>query len=181
MGLGLDIIIFISSALFGIFMYWRESNGNKLYRFVNKLAYSKELQMKPDNPKGFIYKQSFLPRIIFIITLALISGLIIQFVTPLQIFTNQIGLSIFFTFIVGTTLGTYLATLVIKSTKIIEENSEVASDILETVVEKGKDIIEDLKPKEEEKVEPKDAEKIQEKPKEEKKSARERLKDKGLM
>ena len=179
--MGIEIIVFVSAIVFGIFLYWRESNGNKLYRFVNKLANSKELQMSADNPKGFIFKQPFIPRLIFIVTLSLIGSLIIEFLTPISIFGSYNGVSAFFSFIVGTTLGTYLATFVIKSTKIIEEKSDVASDILENVVEKGKDIIDDLKPNEEEKVESKNEQPTEEQPKEEKKSARERLKDKGLM
>lgn len=46
MGLTFELIIFIASILFGILWYWRESNGNGLYRFFNKILNSKELQMK---------------------------------------------------------------------------------------------------------------------------------------
>ena len=178
--MGIEIIVFVSAIIFGIFLYWRESNGNKLYRFVNKIANSKELQMSADNPKGFIFKQPFIPRLIFIVTLTLVASLIIEFLTPISIFGGYNGISAFFTFIVGTIIGNYLATFVIKSSKIIEEKSDVASDIFENVVEKGKDLIEDLKSDKDENVETE--KKITEsKPGEEKKSARERLKDKGLM
>ena len=43
----LELIVFIASILLGILLYWRESNGNGFYRFINKLVNSKELQMKP--------------------------------------------------------------------------------------------------------------------------------------
>mgnify|MGYP001058437132 CR=1 FL=1 len=178
--MGIEIIVFVSAIIFGIFLYWRESNGNKLYRFVNKIANSKELQMSADNPKGFIFKQPFIPRLIFIVTLTLVASLIIEFLTPISIFGGYNGISAFFTFIVGTIIGNYLATFVIKSSKIIEEKSDVASDIFENVVEKGKDLIEDLKSDKDENVETE--KKITEsKPVEEKKSARESLKDNGLM
>ena len=70
--MGLDLIAFIAAILFGILLYWRESKGNGLYRFFNKVFNSKELQMKADNPKGFIYQQSLLLRIVFITTLFLV-------------------------------------------------------------------------------------------------------------
>ncbi len=47
----LEIIVFILAILFGILCYWRESKSNKLYRFFNKLTYSKELQMQPEKQK----------------------------------------------------------------------------------------------------------------------------------
>ncbi|WP_299367230.1 hypothetical protein [Winogradskyella sp.] len=182
MGLGIDIIIFVSAILVGIFIYWRESNGNGAYRFINKIMNSKELQMSDDNPKGFIYKQPFIPRLLFVVISLLIIGLILQFLTPIKVFTNFYGLSGLATFATGTIIGTYLASFVIKSSKVIEEKSDSLGDLVTDAVEKGKDLIEDLKP---------DTDKIVEEPKEdmqpetepevEKKSARDRLKDKGLM
>ena len=53
----LELIVFIASLLFGAFLYWRESQSNRLYRFFNKLMYSKELQMKPEDKKGFVYQK----------------------------------------------------------------------------------------------------------------------------
>ena len=41
----LELIVFIASILFGAVIFWRESQGNKMYRFFNKLMNSKELQM----------------------------------------------------------------------------------------------------------------------------------------
>jgi len=180
--MGLDLIIFIVAVLFGIFLYWRESNGNGIYRFVNKMVNSKDLQMKADNPKGFVYKQTFLPRLIFVVLLVLVAALIVEFLTPIAVFSSYNGISAFSSFAVGTLLGTYLANFVLKSTKVIEQQSESLEDKFENVVEKGKDFIEDLKSKD-----TKDVEEIQEeikaesKPKADEKSARDRLKDKGLM
>ncbi|WP_138433444.1 hypothetical protein [Winogradskyella algicola] len=182
MGLGIDIIIFVSAILFGIFLYWRESNGNGAYRFINKIMNSKELQMSADNPKGFIYKQPFIPRLLFVVITMLVVGLILQFLTPIEIFSNYFALSGFATFATGTLIGTYLANFVIKTTEVVEEKSDSLSDFVDEAVEKGKDLIEDLKNKDNKAVEEakKEIAKVPE-PKAEQKSARDRLKDKGLM
>ena len=129
MGLGIDIIIFGSAILFGIFLYWRESNGNGAYRFINKIMNSKELQMSADNPKGFIYKQPFIPRLLFVVITMLVVGLILQFLTPIEIFSNYFALSGFATFATGTIIGTYLANFVIKTTEVVEEKSELNNNI----------------------------------------------------
>jgi len=178
--MGIDIIVFIVAILFGIFFYWRESNSNKVYRLLNKIVNSKELQMSPDNPKGFVYKQAFIPRVIFVVTSVLIAGLIIQFLTPIEVFTNYLMLSAFATFATGTLIGTYLANFVLKSTKVIEEQSETLEDKFDSVVEKGKDLIEDFKNKDKDDIEV-EIENIEPEVDPNKKSARERLKDKGLM
>ncbi|GGI57367.1 hypothetical protein [Winogradskyella haliclonae] len=181
--MGLELIIFIVAILFGIFLYWRESNGNGLYRTLNKIVNSKELQMSADDPKGFVYKQSILPRIIFVVTLVLLAALIVEFLTPLAVFSSYNGISAFASFAVGTLIGTYLASFVIKSTEVIEEKSDSISDIVGDAVEKGKDFIEDLKSKDtkvkEDVIE--DVKKSNESIDVDQKSARERLKDKGLM
>ncbi|MDY2588249.1 hypothetical protein [Winogradskyella aquimaris] len=182
MGLGIDIIIFVSAILFGIFLYWRESNGNGAYRFINKIMNSKELQMDAKNPKGFIYKQPFIPRLLFVVISLLIIGLVLQFLTPIEIFSNYFALSGFATFATGTLIGTYLANFVIKTTEVVEEKSDSLGDLVGDAVEKGKGLIEDLKNKDNKAIEEAKNE-IAEKqePEVEKKSARERLKDKGLM
>ena len=54
----LELIVFIASILFGALIYWRESNGNGLYRFFNKIMYSKDLQMKSNDKTGFVYQQN---------------------------------------------------------------------------------------------------------------------------
>ncbi|WP_299122743.1 hypothetical protein [uncultured Winogradskyella sp.] len=178
--MGIDIIVFIASILFGIFLYWRESNGNGVYRFLNKVVNSKELQMSPDNPKGFVYKQAFIPRLIFIVTSVLVIGLIIQFLTPIEVFTNYFVLSGFASFATGTLIGTYLANFVIKTTEVVEEKSDSIGDLVDDAVEKGKDFIDDLKTKEPKVVEEAKKE-IETEPEVDKQSARDRLKDKGLM
>lgn len=182
--MGLELVIFIAAILFGIFLYWRESNGNGAYRTLNKIVNSKELQMSADNPKGFVYKQSLIPRLIFMVTLVLIAALIVEFLTPLAVFSSYNGISAFASFAVGTLLGTYLASFVIKSTAVIEEKSDSIGDMVGDAFEKGKDLIEDLRTKDTKVVE-QAKEEIKTEPSKtldkEEKSARERLKDKGLM
>ncbi len=180
--MGLELVIFIIAILFGIFLYWRESNGNGVYRSLNKLVNSKELQMSPDNPKGFVNKQSFLPRLIFVVSLVLIAALIIQFLTPIAVFNSYNGVSAFSSFAVGTLIGTYVAHFVINSTRAIEQQSDSFEDKFEDVLEKGKDFFEDLKNRDNKSVEEaKEEIKTKQEPEVEKPSARERLKDKGLM
>lgn len=168
----LEIIIFVASILFGALLYWRESHGNKLYRFVNKLMYSKELQMKPSDKKGFVYQQNFIVRLVSIGFLFIIGIIITQFLLPIG-FT---AISIFASMIVGTLIGTYLANFIFKSSEVIDKKSDSIEDMVHDTIEKGKDFIDDLKTKEAEVIE-----EVKEEPKAEKKSARERLKDKGLM
>lgn len=175
----LEVIVFIAAILFGILLYWRESNGNGLYRFFNKLMNSKELQMKVTDKKGFVFQQSFLLRLVFISFLFLIGIVITRFLIPIDLAT----ISIFASMIVGTLLGTYLAQFIFKSSEVIEDNSDSLQDVFQDTLEKGKDFIEDLKAKEqtieeaEDTVEQENETDIDT----EKKSARERLKDKGLL
>lgn len=178
--MGIELVIFIAAILFGIFLYWRESNSNSVYRFINKIVNSKELQMKPNNPKGFVYRQSLLPRIIFIVSLVLVAALIVEFLTPIAVFSSYNGVSAFASFAVGTLIGTYLANFVIKTTEVVEEKSDSIGDMVDDVVEKGKDFIEDIKTKSSETVE-EIKEDIKSESKVIEKSARDRLKDKGLM
>ena len=182
--MGIELVIFIASILFGILLFWRESNSNKTYRFVNKLVNSKELQMKPGEKKGFIYKQSFLPRLVFITFSFLFIAVIIQFVTPIEIFTSFDGISVFCSIVVGTVLGTYLANFVLKSGKIVDEKSESLTDLVSGTIEKGKELLDDITTKDDDvsssEVETSETPKAEEPPKQEK-SARERLKDKGLL
>lgn len=193
--MGLEIIVFIAAILFGILLYWRESNGNGLYKFVNKLVNSKELQMKSTETKGFVYKQAFLPRLVYVVALFLLIAVVLQFLTPLEIFGSFIGLSFFSSSIVGTLIGSYIASFVIKSGVVIEEKSDSLEDIVSDVVEKGKDIVDDVKDKASEVVDDiksrtssstndtidTSEEAVKEYDLKEQKSARERLKDKGLM
>jgi hypothetical protein len=178
--MGIELVIFIAAILFGIFIYWRESNGNGAYRFLNKVVNSKELQMNSDNPKGFIYRQAFLPRLIFVVSIVLIAALIVEFLTPVSVFGSYNGVSAFSSFAVGTLLGTYLANFIIKTSEVVEEKSDSIGEMVDDAVEKGKDFIDDLKTKESKVVEEVEQE-IETQPEVEKPSARDRLKDKGLM
>lgn len=172
MTLTFELIIFIVAILFGIVLYWRESSGNGLYRFFNKLMNSKELQMKSSDKKGFVYQQSFLLRLVFITLLFLVGIVITRFLIPISLAT----VSIFASMIVGTLVGTYLAGFIFKSSEVIEEKSNSLEDMVHDTIEKGKDFIEDLQNKKEEEVG-----EIKEDIKKEEKSARERLQDKGLL
>lgn len=176
----IELIVFIVAILFGVLLYWRESNGNGLYRFINKIVNSKELQMKPDDRTGFVFQQKFLLRVVYITFLFILVSLVLQFLTPFQLFGSYDGVSTFASSIVGTVLGTYLANFVLKSGKIVDEKSESLTDLVSGTIEKGKELLDDMTTKDdvEEVVEQSEAPK---QPTEEKKSARERLKDKGLL
>jgi len=102
----LEIIIFVISILVGIVLYWRESKSNAVYRFINKLTHNDELQMKPDNRKGFIHLQPFLMRLVYISILYIVAAVVLQFVTPIQAFVQY-----FVSAIVGTIIGTYIASI----------------------------------------------------------------------
>ncbi|AUC17007.1 hypothetical protein BTO06_04305 [Tenacibaculum sp. SZ-18] len=172
----LELILFVAAILFGIVLYWRESNGNQLYRFFNKLIYSKDLQMKETDTKGFVYQQSFVLRLVFITSLFLLGIIIVQFLLPVISITT---ISLFMSLIVGTIAGTYIAGFIFKSGEVIDEHSDSLGDIVKETIVKGKDFIEDLKP--EKKEELLEEIKNDKKPTNEQKSARERLKDKGLL
>ena len=113
----LELILFVAAILFGIVLYWRESNGNQLYRFFNKLMYSKDLQMKETDTKGFVYQQSFVLRLVFITSLFLIGIIVAQFLLPVITITT---ISLFMSMIVGTIVGTYVAGFIFKSGKITD-------------------------------------------------------------
>lgn len=172
----LELIIFIGSILFGALIYWRESHSNGLYRFFNKLMYSKELQMKPTDKTGFVYQQKFIIRLVFIGFLFLTGIVITRFLIPIDIAT----ISIFASMIVGTLAGTYLANFIFKSSEVIDKKSESLEDLVEDTIEKGKDLLEDIKTSKPKVIEEAKKE-IKNEPKVEEKSARERLKDKGLL
>jgi uncharacterized membrane protein required for colicin V production len=190
-----EILIFIVAVLFGIFLYWRESKNNYLFRLVNKFTHAKELQMKSGDKKGFLYLQPFLMRLVYLVVLILIIYGISEFLTPFRI----LNVKYFATIVVGSMAGTYFASMVVFASDKIEGGQ----DLIDNSIEKGKKILKDLtdEPKEnieskEKKNEIKDTKKeekpdkeheaSEEKPKESpkkpsKKSGRERLKDKGLL
>jgi|GEM_PF-359924 len=183
----LELMAFIASVLFGILLYWRESSSNRLYRFFNKLMYSKELQMKKSDKTGFVYQQRLALRFIFITVLYLILLLIFRFVLPINVGT----VSIFASGIVGAVIGSYLANFIFTSSEVIDEQSDSIGESLKDTIDKGKELLADMK----EKVEGKEKELANSNPVAEntpkatekkpeaapEKSARERLKDKGLL
>ncbi|GAL77162.1 hypothetical protein JCM19274_4875 [Algibacter lectus] len=129
--------------------------------------------MKPEDKTGFVYKQSFLLRLVFVGFLFLIGIVVVRFLIPIDVAT----ISIFASMIVGTIIGTYLANFIFKSSEVIEEQTDSLEDIMQDTIEKGKDFIEDLTSKDDLEIETVK----REQPKVEEKSARERLKDKGLL
>lgn len=171
----LEIIIFVAAILFGIIWYWRESRSNKVYRFFNRMMHSKELQMKPENMKGFVHKQVFLMRLVWVTLVFVLAGALVAFATPINAFFIQYFVSA----IVGTIIGTYVASLFIATTQGLKKEN-IEKNIGEAY-QKGKDFVQDLTDGDEEESaepEPADEPKKEEPPK---KSARDRFKDKGMI
>lgn len=171
----LEIIIFILAILFGIVFYWREAKNNALYRFCNKVTHSKELQMKLENRKGFIHQQPFLLRLVWVTLFFLVIAIVLTIIIPFTV--NY--LQYFIAAIVGTLIGTYIASLFLfAKEKTNKEN-------LEKTFQKGKDIIddfsEDVREKFEDEVQPETTEIPKKESEAPQKSARERLKDKGMI
>ncbi len=166
-----EIIVFILSILLGILLYWRESKNNYLYRLVNKLTHTKDLQIKKEDKKGFLFMQPFLIRVIYLTLLIIVGFLISLILIPFNFITVQYLITI----IVGSILGTYFASLIVFANNKVE-NSQ---DIIEETIEKGKEMLKELT--ETDKKEASKIEKPKDAIKETKKSARERLKDKGFI
>lgn len=165
-----EIIVFLSAMLFGVILFWRESKNNKLYRFADKLTHSKKLQMKADDTKGFLFRQPFLGRLAYILALFLFILAATTILIPFSVFTFQLYIAS----VVGTTIGTYIASVIFVAREKIEDNQ----DFIENTIEKGKEIIDDIIPdKKEEKIE--HVEKPE--PVQNKKSARDKLKEDGLL
>lgn len=158
------------SVLFGIFWYWREAGSNSIYRLVNRLTHSRQLQMKRENKKGFIHGQPFLLRLIWITLFFVITGILITLLTPI----NAFYLQYFASSIVGTLIGSYIAS----ASLFAREQAKMEN--LDKAVEKGKTFINDLTngpdAKAGEPAEP--TPKTKAAPE---KSARDRLKDKGMI
>ena len=171
----LEIIVFIAAILFGIVLYVRESKNNKVYRFFNKLMHAKDLQMAPHNRKGFVYIQSFLMRLVWVSLFFVIIAAVMTFVTPFNGFYVQY----FASAIVGTLIGTYIASMFFATSKGLKKEN------IGRVIEKGKDFIEELTEGDKNTIEVEATdipEKIEAEPdKEPQKSARDRLKDKGMI
>ncbi len=167
----LEIIVFIGAILLGIVWYWRESKSNKLYRLANKITHAKDLQMKPDNRKGFIHQQPFLLRLVWVTLFFALGAAVVTFVTPINVFFVQYFVSA----IVATLIGSYIA-----SAFLFAKNSAKKENI-EKVFEKGAEFVEDLVDRDEAVVTPTTEEKIVTPEPKPKKSARDRFKDKGMI
>jgi len=181
-----EFIIFILATLFGIFVYWRESRNNYLFRFFDKLTHTKELQMKSTIKKGFLFNQPLVYRIIYIVLFYVVFYIILNFLKLIPIG----GIVFFINLVLGTILGTYIASLIVKANDTIADSH----DVIEDTLEKGKgflnDIADDVKEKTKsvkEKIEDtfdKDDDtdtKDKTNKDQSEKSGRDRLKDKGLL
>ena len=181
----LEIIVFISAALFGILWYWRESRSNRTFRMFNKITHAKHLQMKPEDRKGFLHEQNFLLRLVYITLLFLMAALVVMALTPISL-ASVAAMQLFVACIVGTLLGSYVASLVLFTSKTVAENSDLVEDKLEDTFKKGKKYIEELRgedhhiPEAEATPEPQQKSEPTEAPAA-KKSARDRLRDKGYL
>jgi len=134
--------------------------------------------MKADSKKGFLYQQSLLMRLVYISVLFLIVIIVTYFLIPVEL----IPISFFASGIFGTLVGTYLANFVFKSSEVIDEQGDSLVDAVKDTVEKGKEFIENLEAKDskidnEANIEAEIETEV--KPEAPKKSARQRLKDKG--
>lgn len=172
----LEIIVFVIAILFGILIYWRESKSNRLYRFFNHVMHSKDLQMKPENKKGFVHEQVFLMRLVWITLIFVLGAAVLSFATPI----NVIFIQYFVSAIVGALIGTYIASaFVVTSESLKKENLKKNFD---KAIEKGRDFVEDItegdEPEQLASEEPTEASDDHEPPQ---KSARDRLKDKGMI
>ncbi len=132
--------------------------------------------MSPMDPTGFLYQQKFILRLVFISMIFLVGILIARFLIPIDIAT----ISVFASSIVGTLLGTYIGGFILKSEKVIDEHSESFEEKFDNVIDQGRDFVQDIRSRDPKVVEEAKKE-IEEDPELPKKSARERLKDKGLM
>jgi Na+/H+ antiporter NhaC len=171
----LEIIIFIAAILFGIVIYWTESKSNKVYRFINRLTHNDELQMTADNPKGFFHMQPFLMRLVYVTLFFVIAALFIQFVTPFSGFFAQM----FASAIVGTLIGTYIASV------FLFARNTTSKENIGNLFDKGKaaveEFTEDIKDNFETKEQPSQESTITKEKEAPKKSARDRLRDKGMI
>ena len=176
----LEIIIFIAAILFGIVIYWSESKSNKIYRSLNRLTHTKALQMTLDNPKGFVYKQAFLMRLVYVTLLFVLAAIVVQFVTPLSGFFIQM----FTSAIVGTLIGTYLASAVLFARD--RSSKEHLTKVFDKSKKAAEAFTDDIKQQFESTDTTTAAAKDQAEPptttaKKPTKSARDRLKDKGMI
>lgn len=169
-----DIIIFISSIVFGIAIYWLEAKNNWFYRAINKVTHSKELQMKPTSRKGFFVQQEFIPRLVYVNILFILAALVfllLPFGPRIEYFVSGV---------LGTMIGIYIANFVVdvkdKSEGIIDRVVDTSKDFIDDIKTKGKEAAASFSKEETTTEAPTSTE-----PETPKKSGRERLKDKGLL
>jgi hypothetical protein len=130
--------------------------------------------MHADNKKGFIHQQPFLLRLVWVSLLFLLIGVALTILIPFTV--NY--LQYFVTAIVGSLIGSYIASIFLLA------KEKTKKEHLEKAYEKGKDIIEDISEdvKDSFDTDKKPVEIETPKPEESpKKSARDRLKDKGMI
>lgn len=169
----LEIILFVLAILIGALVSYRESKNNSLYRFFNKIFNSEELQMKPDNRKGFLNNQPFIMKLIWIVVGYIVITGVLWFFTPV----NIVYVQYFASAVVGTLIGAYLTKIFVKTSETLSTEN-VMKQAKETF-EKGKDFVDDLTNEDE--IETEVENKTEQPATEPKKSARERLKDKGII
>ena len=177
------ILLSVVGLILGVFIYWRESRSNAVYRTYNKIINKKELQMAADDKKGFFFRRKIQYRLLNAIVLTALIAVVIYYIPFIpQMFAID-AISGFFVAFLG---GTYLAAALPAVKNVIDH----PMDTIKEVGESGKEMVSDLtekledvsgetksEPKEEPKTEQEG--KIEEKPKEE--SARERMKRKGYL
>jgi len=137
--------------------------------------------MQPENQKGFIHKQNLLLRLVWITMLFALAAAVISFATPINAFYVQYFVSA----IVGTLIGTYIASLFIFAQESTNKEN------LDKAFKKGKDFVDELTDGDRETRQvPKPVKVLKtetennlkpETEAEPKKSARDRLKDKGMI
>lgn len=169
----LEIILFVLAILIGALVSYRESKNNSLYRFFNKIFNSEELQMKPDNRKGFLNNQPFIMKLIWIVVGYIVVTGVLWFFTPV----NIVYVQYFASAVVGTLIGAYLTKIFVKTSETLSTEN-VMKQAKETF-DKGKDFVDDLTNEDE--IETEVENKTEQPATEPKKSARERLKDKGII
>ena len=181
----LEIIVLILAAFFGILLYWRESKKNSLYRGINTMTHSKKLQMKPESKKGFLVEQPFILRLFYLVVFFIVVFGLVSFIFPFGLNLLQL----FATSVVGTLIGTYIASAFLIAEDEIEDSDEYLKDKLKKGVsalgelkDKGKELLEDLNEKDDAEPEKKkEPEKKEDENDSDEKSARDKFKDRGFI
>ena len=176
----LDIIVFIGGIVLGVFIYWRESRSNTIFRAYNSFINKKETRMEVGDRKGFFFKRAVVYRILNALLLAAVIGVITYYTPLLNNHILQITLASF----VGIIVGTYIAAALPTVKKAVDNPLEALQDVGEA----GKEMISDLSNSAADKIKEKTASEKKEAPKpteeaapEKKETARERMKRKGYL